>query len=235
MLRVANLDVFYGEAQALFDIALEVGEGEIVAVIGSNGAGKTTLIRSIFGMVKARRGTIMVDGRAIHSLPSHVICELGIGQVPEGRQMFPNMSVADNLALGAMIPRARAVGRNALTKVFELFPRLKERRSQMAGTLSGGEQQMLAVARCLMGNPRLIMFDEPSLGLAPRVVEEVFETITRLNQEDGLSVVLVEQNVAQSLQIAERAYVLENGHVVITGTGRELLNDDRVRKAYIGL
>jgi branched-chain amino acid transport system ATP-binding protein len=235
MLSVEHLDVFYGEAQALFDVTLEVGDGDIVAVIGSNGAGKTTLIRTIFGMVKARRGTIKMDGRPIHVLPSHVICNLGLGQVPEGRQIFPNMTVADNLGLGAMIPRARPGAQAALAKMFDLFPRLKERRGQTAGTLSGGEQQMLAMARCLMGNPRLIMFDEPSLGLAPRIVDEVFETIARLNVEEKLSVVLVEQNVAQSLEIAQHAYVLENGHVVISGTGRELLNNERVRKAYIGL
>jgi branched-chain amino acid transport system ATP-binding protein len=235
MLSIEHLDVFYGEAQALFDVTLEVGDGDIVAVIGSNGAGKTTLIRSIFGMVKARRGMIKMDGHAIHALPSHVICNLGLGQVPEGRQIFPNMTVADNLELGAVIPRARPGAKATLGKMFDLFPRLKERRGQAAGTLSGGEQQMLAIARCLMGNPRLVMFDEPSLGLAPRVVDEVFDTIARLNVEEKLSVVLVEQNVVQSLEIAQRAYVLENGHVVISGAGRELLNNERVRKAYIGL
>lgn len=235
MLSIENLDVFYGEAQALFDVALEVGNGEIVAVIGSNGAGKTTLIRAVFGMLRGRRGTIKMNGSAIHGLPSHKICNLGLGQVPEGRQIFPNMTVADNLVLGGMIPRARAGAQETLAKMFDLFPRLKERRSQLAGTLSGGEQQMLAMARCLMGNPRLIMFDEPSLGLAPRIVDELFETIARLNEDNGLSIVLVEQNVAQSLEIAQRAYVLENGHVVINGTGRALLDDERVRKAYIGL
>jgi branched-chain amino acid transport system ATP-binding protein len=235
MLKVANLDVYYGEAQALFDVALDVGEREIVAVIGSNGAGKTTLIRTIFGMLKPRRGTINVNGTAIHGLPSHAICNLGLGQVPEGRQIFPNMTVAENLLLGGAIPRARAEAQRTLAKMFDLFPRLKERRSQTAGTLSGGEQQMLAMARCLMGNPRLIMFDEPSLGLAPRIVDELFETIARINQDEGLSIVLVEQNVVQSLEISQRAYVLENGHVVISGAGRALLDDERVRKAYIGL
>jgi branched-chain amino acid transport system ATP-binding protein len=234
MLAIEGLDLFYGDAQALAGVSLEVGEGELVAIIGSNGAGKTSLIRTVFGMQKPARGSIRFEGRDITGEPPHRVCDLGIGQVAEGRQIFPNMSVADNLEMGAAIPRARAGAREALGKVFAMFPRLAERRGQMAGTLSGGEQQMLAIGRCLMSQPRLVMFDEPSLGLAPVVVEAMMATIRDLNR-DGLTVLLVEQNVAQSLALAHRAYVLENGRMAMSGTGAALLADDRVRKAYIGL
>jgi branched-chain amino acid transport system ATP-binding protein len=235
MLSIAELDLFYGDAQALFQVSLEIAVGEIVAIIGANGAGKTSLIRTIAGMQRPARGTIRFDGKEIAGLPSHRICELGIGQVAEGRQIFPNMSVVENLEMGAVIKRARKDARNQLEKSYAMFPRLAERRRQLAGTLSGGEQQMLAIARCLMGQPRLIMFDEPSLGLAPLVVAEVFEIIRRLNADEGLTIVLVEQNVAQSLTLADRGYVLENGEIVMSGAGTALLNDDRVRQAYIGI
>ena len=234
MLELRNVDLFYGDAQALDGVSLDVGEREIVAIIGANGAGKSSLIRSIFGMERAR-GSIRFAGRDIARLPPHVICNLGIGQVAEGRQVFPNMTVRENLEMGAVVPRARAGAAEAMGRVFALFPRLAERSRQLAGTLSGGEQQMLAIARCLMGQPRLVMLDEPSLGLAPVVVDEVFRVVRELNERDGLTIVLVEQNVAQSLALAHRGYVLENGRVVMTGGGAELLADDRVKKAYIGL
>jgi branched-chain amino acid transport system ATP-binding protein len=235
MLEVANLDLFYGDAQALDDVSLEVKEGEIVAIVGANGAGKSSLIRTIFGMARARSGTIRFLGQDISAAPPHRICDMGLGQVAEGRQIFPNMSVIENLEMGAVVPRARAGMKAALARVIELFPRLAERRRQFAGTLSGGEQQMLAIARCLMGAPRLIMLDEPSLGLAPVVAQDVLGTIRRLNERDNLTVLLVEQNVAQSLALADRGYVLENGRIVMSGSGAELLADDRVRRAYIGL
>jgi branched-chain amino acid transport system ATP-binding protein len=230
MLAVRDLDLFYGDAQALDGVSLDVAQGEIVAIVGANGAGKSSLIRAIFGMETPSRGTIRFEDRDIAGSPPHVICNLGIGQVAEGRQVFPNMSTQENLEMGAVVPRARAGAAAAM-----LFPRLSERRRQLAGTLSGGEQQMLAIARCLMGQPRLVMLDEPSLGLAPVVVAEVFRVIRQLNQRDRLTIVLVEQNVAQSLVLAHRAYVLETGRIVMTGRGPDLLADDRVRKAYVGL
>jgi branched-chain amino acid transport system ATP-binding protein len=235
MLSVANLDLFYGDAQALDDVSLDVSAGEVVAIVGANGAGKTSLIRTIFGMHRPNRGQITFEGHAIAGEPSHRICNLGIGQVAEGRQVFPTMTVGENLEMGAVVPRARAGAATALERVLTLFPRLKERRRQRAGTLSGGEQQMLAIARCLMGQPRLMMLDEPSLGLAPVVVDDVFAVIRDLNRREGLTIVLVEQNVVQSLALAHRAYVLENGRIVISGSGEALLADDRVRRAYIGL
>jgi branched-chain amino acid transport system ATP-binding protein len=235
MLQIADLDLFYGDAQALDGIALDIAEGEIVAIIGANGAGKTSLIRTIAGMQHPSRGSIRFEGADIAGEPSHRICDLGIGQVAEGRQVFANMSVAENLEMGAVIKRARQQRRQSLERAYALFPRLAERRRQPAGTLSGGEQQMLAIARCLMGRPRLVMFDEPSLGLAPLVVRDVFAVIRRLNQEEGLTIILVEQNVALSLTLADRGYVLENGSIVMTGSGKDLLADDRVRQAYVGL
>jgi branched-chain amino acid transport system ATP-binding protein len=235
MLELREIDLFYGDAQALDGVCLDVFAGEIVAIIGANGAGKTSLIRAIFGMEKPRRGSIRFEGREIAGAAPHRICDLGIGQVAEGRQVFPNMTVRENLEMGAVVPRARAGAAAAMERVFTMFPRLAERRRQLAGTLSGGEQQMLAIARCLMGEPRLIMLDEPSLGLAPVVVAEVFRVVRELNARDGLTLVLVEQNVAQSLALAHRGYVLENGRIVMQGTGAELLADDRVRQAYVGL
>ena len=234
LLSVEQLDLFYGDAQALSQVSLHVPAKSIVAVVGANGAGKTSLIRAIAGIERPRSGSIVYQGKQIAGLPSHAICELGIGQVAEGRQIFPSMSVTENLEMGGLLKRARAnVARN-LDEVLTLFPRLRERSAQAAGTLSGGEQQMLAIGRCLMGNPELIMFDEPSLGLAPAVVQEVFRVIRMLNQR-GLTIVLVEQNVAVSLKISNHAYVLENGSIVMSGRGGELLHDDRVRQAYLGL
>ncbi|HEY0879698.1 MAG TPA: ABC transporter ATP-binding protein [Zeimonas sp.] len=234
MLKVRDLSVFYGDAQALDRASLEVGTNQIVALVGANGAGKTSLIRTLAGILKPRSGSIVFDGREIAGLDSHVVCDLGIGQVAEGRQIFPSLSVLDNLQVGALLPHARAAAGETLERVFTMFPRLKERAGQDAGTLSGGEQQMLAIARCLMGAPRLIMFDEPSLGLAPALVAEVLETIRTLHGQ-GMTVLLVEQNVAASLKLADRAYVLENGSIVLQGSGAELLDDPRVREAYLGL
>jgi len=234
MLFVQNLDLYYGDAQALSDVSLEVPKGQIVAIIGANGAGKSSLIRTIAGIEIPRSGSISFNNLDITRFESHHICNLGIGQVAEARQVFPSLTLLENLEMGAMLPRARAGAKRQLDDVFALFPTLAERRNQVAGTLSGGEQQMLAIGRCLMGSPELIMFDEPSLGLAPMVVQEVLHTIRTLNQR-GLTILLVEQNVAVSLKISQRAYVLENGHIVMSGSGDELLHNDRVRQAYLGL
>jgi branched-chain amino acid transport system ATP-binding protein len=234
MLQVEDLDVFYGDVQALDGVSLDIEQGAIVAIVGANGAGKTTLIRALAGMLPRPRGRVVFRGEDISGWPSHRVCNLGLGQVAEGRQVFPSLSVAENLDIGAMLPRARAArGRNR-DRVLALFPLLAERARQAAGTLSGGEQQMLAIGRCLMGAPEMIMFDEPSLGLAPNIVRNVLATIAELNRE-GLTCVLVEQNVALSLKLASRAYVLENGRVTLSGSGAELLSDDRVRSAYLGL
>lgn len=234
ILEIDKLDLYYGDAQALDGVSLNVGEGELVAIVGANGAGKSSLIRTIAGIEKPRAGRVRFKGTDITSLPSYKVCNLGIGQVAEGRQIFPTLTVQENLEMGALLPRARAKMRETIPQVYEMFPRLAERRDQFAGTMSGGEQQMLAIGRCLMGQPELIMFDEPSLGLAPALVQELFRTIRTLNQR-GLTVILVEQNVAVSLKLANRAYVLENGRIVMTGTGAELLNDDRIRQAYLGV
>jgi branched-chain amino acid transport system ATP-binding protein len=235
MLAVEGLDLFYGDAQALASVSLVVPAGALVALVGANGAGKSSLIRAIAGMETPRAGRITFRGQDITGRDSHVTCNLGIGQVAEGRQIFPNLTVEENLEVGALLPRARPKAKQTMRELFELFPRLAERRRQTAGTLSGGEQQMVAIARCLMGIPALVMFDEPSLGLAPLVVQEVFRTIHVLNEERGLTVLLGEQNVAVSLKLAKQAYVLENGRVVMHGRGQDLLHDDRVRRAYLGL
>jgi branched-chain amino acid transport system ATP-binding protein len=234
MLRVEALDVYHGDAQALDGVSLEIAEGAIVAIIGANGAGKTSLIRTIAGMHRPAAGRVLFRGNDIAGWPSHKVCNLGIGQVAEGRQVFPTLTVAENLEMGALIPRARATKAKNLERVLALFPKLAERAGQAAGTLSGGEQQMLAIGRCLMGEPELVMFDEPSLGLAPAVVQEVLRTIRDLNRE-GLTCVLVEQNVAVSLKLAAQAYVLENGRITLSGSGAQLLADDRVRQAYLGM
>jgi branched-chain amino acid transport system ATP-binding protein len=234
MLSVENINVFYGDAQALDGVSLEVAQGAIVAIVGANGAGKTSLIRSIAGMLRPSSGAIRYRGGDIAGWPSFRVCNLGIGQVAEGRQVFPTLSVAENLDMGALLPRARGAREENRERVFALFPKLKERLRQAAGTLSGGEQQMLAIGRCLMGAPDLVMFDEPSLGLAPTIVQDVLAAIRDLNAQ-GLTCVLVEQNVAVSLKLASRAYVLENGRITLSGTGAELLADDRVRQAYLGM
>jgi len=233
MLRVENLDVFYGDAQALDGVSLDIEDGAIVAIVGANGAGKTSLIRAIAGMHAPARGRILYGATDIAGWQSYRVCNLGIGQVAEGRQIFPTLSVSENLDMGALLPRARRRRDQNRQRVLKLFPVLAERERQAAGTLSGGEQQMLAIGRCLMGEPELIMFDEPSLGLAPSVAHNLLGTIRDLNRE-GLTCLLVEQNVALSLKLASRAYVLENGRVTLSGSGSELLADDRVRSAYLG-
>ncbi|HEX4113126.1 MAG TPA: ABC transporter ATP-binding protein [Stellaceae bacterium] len=234
MLSIAHLDLYYGDAQALSDVSVEVPDGEIVAIVGANGAGKSSLIRAIAGMERPARGRIQFKGQDIAGWPAHRVCALGIGHVAEGRQIFPTLSVADNLALGAVSASARGRAAERLAYVRELFPRLQERERQLAGTLSGGEQQMVAIGRCLMAWPELVMFDEPSLGLAPTLVQDVFRVIRRLHDE-GMTIVLVEQNVAGSLKLAEHAYVLENGRIALSGRGQELLHNDSVRQAYLGL
>jgi branched-chain amino acid transport system ATP-binding protein len=234
MLDVENISVFHGDAQALDGVSLTVEAGTIVAIVGANGAGKTSLIRTIAGMHRPASGRIMFEGTDIAGLPSHRVCDLGVGQVAEGRQIFPSLTVAENLDMGAMLPRARRNRARNRERVQTMFPKLQQRLGQAAGTLSGGEQQMLAIARCIMGEPKLIMFDEPSLGLAPTVVHDVLKTIRDLNTT-GITCVLVEQNVAVSLRIAHQAYVLENGRVTLSGTGEALLTDERVRQAYLGL
>jgi len=234
MLSVESLSVYYGDAQALDEVSLTVDEGAIVAIVGANGAGKTSLIRTIGGMHRPASGHISFQGTEIAGLPSHQVCNLGIGQVAEGRQIFPSLTVSENLDMGAMLPRARADRERNRQRALTMFPKLSQRIGQAAGTLSGGEQQMLAIARCLMGEPRLIMFDEPSLGLAPAVVHDVLKTIRDLNA-GGITCVLVEQNVAVSLKIASHAYVLENGRITLSGTGADLLADERVRQAYLGI
>ena len=233
LLEIENLELRYGDAQALSGVSLAVSQGEICTIVGANGAGKSSLIRAIAGIEKPSAGRILFAGRDIAGFDSHKICALGIGQVAEGRQLFAGLTTLENLEMGAMLPRGRTRVKQTLSEVFALFPRLSERKKQLAGTLSGGEQQMLAIGRCLMGQPELILFDEPSLGLAPAVAQQVIHTIRELNQR-GLTILLVEQNVAASLKISQHAYVLENGRMVMTGSGSELLTDDLVRQAYLG-
>lgn len=234
MLRVEGIDVAYGDVQVLWDVSLEVGEGEIVALIGANGSGKTTTLMTISGLLRTGKGRVFYREEPIHTRPAHEMVALGIAHVPEARRLFPDMTVRENLLLGALTPEAKKNRPQTLEKMFTLFPRLKERERQAAGTLSGGEQQMAAIARGLMSIPRLLMLDEPSLGLSPLLVGEIFRVIQEVHR-GGTTVLLVEQNVFKTLGIADRAYVLENGRIVLSGTGPELLADDHVKKAYLGL
>jgi branched-chain amino acid transport system ATP-binding protein len=234
LLEVDKLDLFYGDAQALDGVSLEIAAGEIVAIVGANGAGKSSLIRTIHGIEKPAHGSIRFDGADIAGWPSFRVCEAGIGHVAEGRQVFPNLSVLENLEMGATPRHARALEKQTIERVFALFPRLSERRRQAAGTLSGGEQQMLAIGRGLMAEPRLLILDEPSLGLSPLLVEEMFALIRQLNAE-GLAVLIVEQNVVQSLELASRAYVMENGRIVLAGPAAKLREDPALKRAYLGL
>ena len=234
MLRVEALDLDHGDARALTGVSIEAPRGEIVAIVGANGAGKTSLIRAIAGMHKPTAGRILFKDVDITGWSSDRVCDLGLGQVAEGRQVFPTLSVRDNLLMGAMVPRARARRVANLERMYAMFSRLRERDRQLAGTLSGGEQQMLAIARCLMSEPELVMFDEPSLGLSPALVLQVLDIIRTFNRE-GLTCLLVEQNVVASLKLASSAYVLENGVIALAGASADLMADDRVRKAYMGI
>jgi branched-chain amino acid transport system ATP-binding protein len=234
LLRVDGIEVGYGDLTAVGDVSLEVREGETVAVIGANGAGKTTTLRAVSGLLPLRRGRIEFDGHRLDGLTPAEIVARGIAHVPEGRQLFPTMTVLENLELGARTPGARARRAETLARVFDLFPRLRERREQSAGTLSGGEQQMCAIGRALMAKPRLLMLDEPTLGLAPLLVRQIFDTVRTINA-DGVTVLLVEQNVRQALTLAHRACVLESGRLVLDGPARELLGDERLKRAYLGL
>ena len=233
MLEIRDLSVFYGDAQALDGVNLSVGDGQVVALLGANGAGKTSLIRTVAGILKPRAGSIRFDGREIGGLDSHHVCNLGVGQVAEGRQVFPSLSVLENLQVGAMLPRARAHAAAALDRVFAMFPRLKERAAQAAGTLSGGEQQMVAMARALMGRPRVLCMDEPTMGLSPLFVDRVLEQIRAVNKQ-GVTVFMIEQNAHLALQIADFGYVLQSGRIALSGTAKELLGDPRIRDAYLG-
>ena len=234
MLEVRDLDVFYGDAQALSGIALNVREGEVVTLVGSNGAGKTTTLRAISGLLPVARGEILFEGEPITGRPGHTRAELGMNLVPEGRELWPSLTVLENLELGGYAKSARRHRAETLAYVFDLFPRLEERTKQLAGTMSGGEQQMVAIARALMSRPRLLMFDEPSLGLAPVVVTQVFEVIRRLSSE-GLTILLVEQNLKKALEVADRGYVVETGSITLQGPAKELLANEGVRAAYLGI
>ena len=234
LLKIKGLEASYGELKVLWGINLEVSKGEIAALVGPNGAGKTTLLRTIVGIVKEDRGDIVFEGRRINDLPPYERVKLGISLVPEGGELFPYMTVQENLDIGAYLPEGRRKYHENLEFVFTLFPRLKERRNQLAGTLSGGERQMLAIGRALMSSPKILMFDEPSLGLAPNLALNVLKTIQELNKE-GYTILLVEQNVRLALKISSRGYVIENGRIVLEGSSEELLNDPHVKKAYLGL
>ncbi|MEW6185875.1 MAG: ABC transporter ATP-binding protein [Thermodesulfobacteriota bacterium] len=234
LLKLENLHVRYGDVEVIRDLSLYVEEGLITSLVGSNGAGKTSLLKSVSGIIAAAGGTITFDEKNITDWPSHRRVELGLVQVPEGRHVFPYMSVRENLELGSILPKARSKRKENLGKVFDLFPRLAERSKQLARSLSGGEQQMLAIGRALMSDPRLLMLDEPSLGLAPLVVTEIFDVLSRINS-DGVTILIVEQDVQASLELSRRGYVLENGCIVLSGEAREILKSDQVRKAYLGL
>ena len=234
MLEVRDLVAGYGQAQALWEVDLTVDDGEIVTMLGPNGAGKSTLVNAISGLIATWRGTVELDGRGLTDIPSHRVAEQGIAVVPEGRRIFPEMTVADNLAVGAYNKRARETSEETLEWVHGIFPRLEERSGQLAGSLSGGEQQMLAIGRALMAKPSLLLLDEPSLGLAPIMVEAIFEILRQINQA-GVSILLVEQNAIDALDLATRGYVLEEGRIVIEGASSELLENEALRKAYLGL
>ena len=235
MLQVDGIDVYYGDVQVLKGITLDVKEKELVAVIGANGAGKTTLLKTISGLLKPRKGSISFDGKRISGIDANKVVSQGIVQVPEGRLLFPEMTVRENLEMGGFLLKGSQILAERLDMVFHLFPVLSEREKQLAGTMSGGEQQMLAVGRALMSSPKLMMFDEPSLGLAPKVVQAIFEMIVRINKELGITVLLVEQNVQHSCHISDRAFVVENGEVVLNGNGVDMLANEHVRRAYLGL
>lgn len=235
MLKVNGIDVYYGKVQALFDVSIEVGDNEIVSIIGANGAGKTTLMKSIMGINKPRKGTIEYNGQAINGLPAHKIVGHKIVYVPEGREIFPNMTVQENLEMGAYsVKMSGAQMERHLEEQFDIFPRLKERAKQKAGSMSGGEQQMLAIARGLMSDPELLMLDEPSLGLAPVIVDDMFDVIVRVNKVRNIPIAIVEQNAFMAMSISNRTYVLEVGNLAASGDSKVLMDSDDIRKAYLG-
>ncbi len=234
MLEVKNIDVFYGDVQVIWDVSFHVLNGEIVSLIGANGAGKSTILKTISGLLRPRSGEVLFEGHPIHTIQPYKLVALGLVHVPEARRLFVEMTVEENLLMGALKGEPKKQRAQGLEMVYSLFPRLKERRKQIAGTLSGGEQQMVAIGRGLMGRPRLMMLDEPSLGLAPILVQDIFRVIEEIRRE-GTTILMVEQNVKQTLKLSDRAYVLENGRVVLEGTGQELLEHDHVKKAYLGI
>ncbi len=234
MLDVKGVDVFYGDVQVLWDVSFNVQKGEIVALIGANGSGKTTSLNTVSSILTPRKGSVTYEGQPLHSRAPHDLVGLGIAHVPEARRLFPEMTVKENLLLGALTPGAKKSRPEMLEKVYGIFPRLKEREKQAAGTMSGGEQQMCAIARGLMSKPRLLMLDEPSLGLSPILVTDIFRVIQEVH-DAGVTVLLIEQNVFKTLAVADRAYVLENGRIVLEGTGKDLLNDEHVKEAYLGV
>jgi len=234
MLQVERLDVAYGDVQVLWDVSFHVDANEFVVLVGANGAGKSTLLKTISGLIRPKGGAIRFGDVRLDRLQPYEIVNYGLSHVPEGRQLFPEMSVVENLEMGALKGEAKAKRKETLEWVFELFPRLKERRHQMAGTLSGGEQQMCAIARGLMSLPRMVLFDEPSLGLSPRLTQEIFRLVQEIHRK-GMTILMVEQNVKQTLAICDRAYVLENGRIVMEGTGKALLEDEKVKEAYLGI
>lgn len=234
MLEIKGIDVKYGDVQVIWDVSFDVRQGEVASLIGANGAGKSTILKTISGLLRPSKGEVIFEGRPIHDVQAHNLIEMGIAHVPEARRLFSDMSVEENLIMGSLKGNARDKRAETLETVFELFPRLRERRKQAAGTLSGGEQQMVAIGRGLMALPRLLMFDEPSLGLAPLLVSEIFRVIRRI-REEGVTVLIVEQNINQTLAIADRAYVLENGKAIMSGTGQELLGNEHVKAAYLGV
>jgi len=234
MLEVKEVDVFYGDVQVLWNVSFNVQKGEIVALIGANGSGKTTSLNTVSSILKPRKGAVTYEGRPLHTREPHDLVNLGIAHVPEARRLFPEMTVKENLLLGALTPAAKKARPEMLEKVYGIFPRLKEREKQAAGTMSGGEQQMCAIARGLMSKPRLLMLDEPSLGLSPILVTDIFRVIQEVH-DAGVTVLLIEQNVFKTLAVADRAYVLENGRIVLEGTGKDLLNDEHVKEAYLGV
>lgn len=233
LLTVENLEVYYGVIRALKGISFEVNEGEVVALIGSNGAGKTTTLHTVTGLLRARSGSIQFEGKELTRIPAHKIVSMGMAHVPEGRRVFQQLTVLENLKLGAYTRRDKGQIAHTLAKVYERFPRLKERKNQVAGTLSGGEQQMLAMGRALMSNPKIILMDEPSMGLSPLLVTEIFDIIQEIKAA-GTTVLLVEQNAKKALSVADRAYVLETGSIALSGNAADLMNDDSVKKAYLG-
>ena len=233
LLQIDAIDVFYGPAQALWGVSLSVEKGQVAALIGANGAGKTTTLKALCGLIPLAAGHVTYDGQVISGLPVHRIMDLGISLIPEGRQLFPKMTVEENLTIGSYLPRTKPQRQTNLERVYHLFPRLAERRLQVAETMSGGEQQMLAIGRALMQEPLLLILDEPSLGLAPALVQDIFGIVKELHGR-GLTILLVEQNVHQALQVADVAFVLENGRIVMSGTGLDLIKDPKVKEAYLG-